>query len=200
MSRCKPSNPGGSLGDSTGDPDADKILEALHALPEGMTRTEIRRGLFADHKSAETVAAALELLLRLGLVRSESETETGGRPVEHWFSSEPCVKSVIGVKSPPDAASDPLDALATEAAAESRPAGPPSEGTSRPPAMVRPPVPAEWQGAPLDGHWRPVIDRLPVAWRNRWEARAEALEAAGLPRNLAEFRAYREVVEEIAAI
>jgi hypothetical protein len=52
----------------------------------------------------------------------------------------------------------------------------------------------------LDGRWHTVLARLHIAWRNRWEARAEALEAAGLPRNLAEFRAYREVVEQIAAV
>jgi hypothetical protein len=52
----------------------------------------------------------------------------------------------------------------------------------------------------LDGHWRSVIARLPIAWRHRWADRAEAHQAAGLPRDLAEFWAYREVVEEIAAV
>jgi hypothetical protein len=187
------------LGDSTGDEDADRILAALRGAPEGLIRSEIRRDVFGDHKPAETIASKLALLLRLGLVRSQSETETGGRPAERWFSSAPCVKSGIGVKSRPDTAPDPLDALATEAAAESRPAGAPAEGTSLSPAVAGPPVPAEWQGAPLDGRWRPVIDRLPVPWRHRWEARSKVHQAAGLPRDLAELRAYREVVEEIAA-
>jgi hypothetical protein len=66
--------------------------------------------------------------------------------------------------------------------------------------MVRPPVPAEWGGAPLNGHWRPVIDRLPRAWRHRWADRAEVYQAAGLHKDLAEFRAYREVVKQIAAV
>jgi hypothetical protein len=84
-----------------------------------MTRHEIRRRLFGDHEPAAMIASKLALLLRLGLVRSELEPETGGRPAERWFSAAACVKSVISVESPPDNASCPLEALATEAAAES---------------------------------------------------------------------------------
>src|SRR5262249_11498408 len=94
----------------------------------------------------------------------------------------------------------PAPAVIPEASAESCPAGPPSERTSGSPAVAGPPVPAEWQGAPLDGRWRPVIDRLSVPWRHRWEARSEVLQAAGLHKDLAELRAYREVVEQIAAV
>jgi hypothetical protein len=77
--------------------------------------------------------------------------------------------------------------------------GPPSRLNAAP-AVVGLPVPAERYGAPLDGHWRPVIARLPGAWRQRWADRSEVLQTAGLPRDLAELRAYREVVEEIAAV
>jgi hypothetical protein len=73
------------FGDSTGDRDADRILEALRSAPEGMTRNEIRRGIFGGNKPAETIAAALERLLRLRLARRES-IETGGRPAERWFA------------------------------------------------------------------------------------------------------------------
>jgi hypothetical protein len=166
------------------------ILEALRGAPEGMTRHEIRRGLFADHKPAATVASKLALLLQLGLVRSASEPRTGGRPAERWFSSGLCVKSVVGVKSPPDTAPDHLDALATEAAAESLPASPPAKGTPRP-AVAAPPVPAEWH---------PIIARLPVAWRNRWAERAAMLQAAGLPRDIAQDRALRWTVEEMGPV
>jgi hypothetical protein len=185
--------------DPTGDQDADLILAALRAAPEGLTRSEIRRDVFGDHKPAGTVAAALSLLLRLGLVRSASEPQTGGRPAQRWFASAPCVKSVIGVKSPPDAAQSHLDSLATEAAAESCPAGPPAEGTSPPPAVAGLPIPDEWSGAPLDGRWLPLIDRLPVAWRHGWAERAEMLQAAGLTKDIAEDRAYRWTVEEMTA-
>jgi hypothetical protein len=89
------------LGDSTGDADADLILTALRGAPAGMTRHEIRRGLFGDHKPAAMIASKLALLLRLGLVRSQSEPGTRGRPAQRWLSSAPCVKSRIGVKAPP---------------------------------------------------------------------------------------------------
>ena len=46
-----------------------------------MTRTEIRRVVFQDHKSSDEVARALGLLLRYGLVRQEI-TQTGGRPAD----------------------------------------------------------------------------------------------------------------------
>jgi hypothetical protein len=88
------------FGDSTGDRDADRILEALRAAPLGMTRHDIRRGLFGDNRSAETIAAKLGLLLRLVLVRRES-FETGGRPAERWFAVN--VKNVKNVESPPTA-------------------------------------------------------------------------------------------------
>jgi hypothetical protein len=51
----------------------------------------------------------------------------------------------------------------------------------------------------LDGHWRAAVAGLPLAWRQRWAARSEALQTAGWPRSLAENRAYREAVEEMAA-
>jgi hypothetical protein len=39
-----------------------------------------------------------------------------------------------------------------------------------------------------------------MAWRQRWADRSEVLQTAGLPQALAELRAYREVVEELAAV
>jgi hypothetical protein len=68
-----------------GDRDADAILDALRAKPEGMTRTEIRRVVFQDHKTSDDVARALGLLLRFKLVRQEI-AQTGGRPAERWFA------------------------------------------------------------------------------------------------------------------
>jgi hypothetical protein len=54
-------------------------------------------------------------------------------------------------------------------------------------------------GALQDGPWRLAVAGLPLAWRQRWAARSEALRAAGLPAAIAEARAYRAIVEEIAA-
>jgi hypothetical protein len=93
------------FGDSTGDRDADRILEALRSAPDGMTRHEIRRGIFGGNKPGETIAAALERLLRLRLVRSES-VETGGRPAECWFAvgdPRPDALNAINAESPPHA-------------------------------------------------------------------------------------------------
>ena len=66
------------FGNRLGDRDAEKILEALQAAPEGLTRSEIRRQVFSDHKPAALVNAKLTLLLRTRLVRSES-VPTGRR-------------------------------------------------------------------------------------------------------------------------
>ncbi len=75
------------FGGSVGDRDADAILDALRAKPDGTTRTEIRRGVFHDHKTSEEVARALRLLLRYGLVRQEI-IQTGGRPAERWHAAK----------------------------------------------------------------------------------------------------------------
>jgi hypothetical protein len=76
------------FGGSVGDPDADAIRDALRSQPGGMTRTEIRRVVFQDHKSSDDVARALALLLRFNLARQEN-AQTGGRPAERWHAVKP---------------------------------------------------------------------------------------------------------------
>jgi hypothetical protein len=72
------------FGDATGDPVADRILDALWAAGnDGLTRTEIR-DIFKRHKSANEIDRALALLSSMGRIRRESEP-TGGRPTERWF-------------------------------------------------------------------------------------------------------------------
>jgi hypothetical protein len=73
------------FGDSTGDRDAEKIREHLRDAPEGLTRSEIRRQVFKDHKEASYVASKLALLTQLGLVRSEP-VQTAGRPAQRWVA------------------------------------------------------------------------------------------------------------------
>jgi hypothetical protein len=73
------------FGDATGDPTGDEILGALRGSELGMTRNELRDH-FQRHKSSGEIGRALALLSEHGLVRSERE-ETGGRPVERWFST-----------------------------------------------------------------------------------------------------------------
>jgi hypothetical protein len=77
------------FGGSVGDRDADAILDALRAKPEGMTRTEIRRGVFNDNKPASEVARALGLLERYRMARRDS-VQTDGRPAERWFALSTC--------------------------------------------------------------------------------------------------------------
>jgi hypothetical protein len=74
------------FGGSFGDKDSDAILAALRSKPEGMTRSEIRRVVFHDHRTSDEVARALGLLLRHALVRREI-TDTGGRPAERWYAT-----------------------------------------------------------------------------------------------------------------
>ena len=50
-----------------------------------MTRTEIR-DLLQKHQKADRISESLELLEDSGLARCET-SETGGRPVERWFSN-----------------------------------------------------------------------------------------------------------------
>jgi hypothetical protein len=91
------------FGDALGDRDAQAILDALRGAPAGMTRGEIRRGVFGDNKPSSYVAGKLTILLRMRLVRSEM-VETGGRPAERWFAADPYVKNVKYVESPPSGA------------------------------------------------------------------------------------------------
>jgi hypothetical protein len=72
------------FGASVGDSDSDAILAALRSKPDGMTRSEIRRAVFHDHKTAQEVARALGVLLRHALVVRHEITDTGGRPAERW--------------------------------------------------------------------------------------------------------------------
>ncbi len=73
------------FGETTGNPDADRLHEALKgARSEGMTRTQIRN-LFGRNKSAERITQALALLHGEGRAWNESQG-TNGRSVERWFA------------------------------------------------------------------------------------------------------------------
>lgn len=71
------------FGSALGDPTADAILKALHASPEGLSRTAIR-DLFGKHKSAADIDRALILLREHSLVLDPIKEKTDGRPVEVW--------------------------------------------------------------------------------------------------------------------
>jgi len=69
------------FGDRTGDPVADRILDALRHGGE-MTDTDISH-LFARNQSAGRLSTALQTLLVAGLVEFETKA-TGGRPARLW--------------------------------------------------------------------------------------------------------------------
>jgi hypothetical protein len=74
------------FGDTLGDPNAEKILHALKEVaPRGLTRTEIREGVFQRNLPAPKIRAALALLIERRLVREVKDTATGGRPAHRYF-------------------------------------------------------------------------------------------------------------------
>jgi hypothetical protein len=70
------------FGDSLGYPEADKILAALRANEQGLTRTQVR-DLFGRHQSEAVISAALTTLEERGLAKRIPES-TRGRPLELW--------------------------------------------------------------------------------------------------------------------
>ena len=75
------------FGDSLGDKDADHLLAAIRASPDGLSRTQIREDVFKKNKASWEIGAILVRLLELDLVRSEV-IKTGGRDAERWRAIE----------------------------------------------------------------------------------------------------------------
>jgi hypothetical protein len=69
----------------TGDAIADRIREALHQAPEGLSKNQISR-LFHGHVSGERIDAALEQLVLIEAVSSHSEP-TPGRSATLWSAT-----------------------------------------------------------------------------------------------------------------
>jgi hypothetical protein len=76
------------FGASTGDPKADKLLEALRSSPAGLTREEIRDTVFKRNLDSAAIAAILAKLASWGLAHRVVQP-TGGRPAERWFAGPP---------------------------------------------------------------------------------------------------------------
>lgn len=71
------------FGDSHGDPAADKLMAALRAAPEGLSRKQIFIDVFQKNKKSGAIARLLEDLLTHGLIHRR-QVKTGGRPAEIW--------------------------------------------------------------------------------------------------------------------
>lgn len=74
------------FGDTTGDPVADRIEEALLETPYGLSRTEISEVL-GRNQPAKRIEDALSLLYRFGRVRFEEVPARGDgkRPAQRWY-------------------------------------------------------------------------------------------------------------------
>ena len=77
------------FGGALGDPDADTILSALRRADDGLTRSDLLHRVFGRNKPAAEIARALSVLAHAGLAFSRTNPDTGGRPAERWFASEP---------------------------------------------------------------------------------------------------------------
>ena len=73
------------FGATLGNPDADRILTALRVAPAGLTRSEIRSGVFQRNTTSERIKAALAVLLRSRLILEGTEA-TGGRPACRYYA------------------------------------------------------------------------------------------------------------------
>jgi hypothetical protein len=72
------------FGLATGDPTADRILEALHSQPAGLTKTRIN-ALFRGNLAVDRLDAALDYLEGLGIVYAET-LFGNGRPALVWHA------------------------------------------------------------------------------------------------------------------
>jgi hypothetical protein len=73
------------FGDSTGDPIADRIREALEQSPQGLSKHQIVR-LFHGHVNGDRIDAALQQLMLIDAASCHSEL-TAGRPSTLWSAT-----------------------------------------------------------------------------------------------------------------
>ena len=76
------------FGWSLGDKMADRILDELREVPNGLTTSQISVGLFRRNKSAGDIRKALGLLQKHQLAYATEEA-TEGRPAERWRAGTP---------------------------------------------------------------------------------------------------------------
>jgi hypothetical protein len=84
------------FGTSTGDHNADRILEAINASTDGLLSRKQISALFRGHLSSNRTEAALEQLISLGAIYQSSQP-SGGRPSTLW-SAIPESESLAGAK------------------------------------------------------------------------------------------------------
>src|SRR5262249_37142290 len=68
----------------TGDRIADKILDALRARPDGMTRWQLLNDVFQRNLATERLTEALALLEQMGKIASQKVQGAKGRPAVRY--------------------------------------------------------------------------------------------------------------------
>ena len=73
------------FGNALGDPNEEKLLAALKASPDGLTKSQINVNVFGRHKKTVKLAAMLSDLLTQGLIHRKTDPSAGGRKSERWL-------------------------------------------------------------------------------------------------------------------
>lgn len=76
------------FGERQTDPTLNKIIEALHANPEGLTRTQLMSDVLSGNCEADKLSSAIRQLEESGQARSEIRPGQRGA-LEHWLPSSP---------------------------------------------------------------------------------------------------------------
>jgi hypothetical protein len=100
------------FGNSTGDPIADRIREALAQSPEGLSKNQIRN-LFHGHVNSDRIDAALQQLIMINAA-SCHRALTGGRPSTLWSATAEPEHEVNEVQEENDASDADAGELVTE--------------------------------------------------------------------------------------
>jgi hypothetical protein len=98
------------FGACVGDSVADRILEALQAAENGLTRTQIR-DLFHGNISSSSIDEALEKLRSLGAAACRSTGAGRGRPATLWAAIGPEYAEPMKEETPEEAFGRQLNAL-----------------------------------------------------------------------------------------
>jgi hypothetical protein len=73
------------FGNCTGNPTADRIMDAVNASPDGLSRKQIG-ALFHGHLASDRIEAALEQLMSLGIINHHTQPGRG-RPMTLWSAT-----------------------------------------------------------------------------------------------------------------
>jgi hypothetical protein len=85
------------FGDRIGNVVAERILKALNAAPQGLSRTEISKELQGNTK-AEQIDHALLVLKQMGFAKM-TRAKTTGRPLERWITTDKRTADYAGDKA-----------------------------------------------------------------------------------------------------